>query len=70
MMNCKQATQICSESLERSLKTAENLELKLHLAICSGCRNFNRQMQTLRDLAKDYAKEPGEEGSINDSSES
>ncbi|WP_226661578.1 zf-HC2 domain-containing protein [Microbulbifer aggregans] len=69
MMNCKQATRICSESLERPLKTAENLELKVHLAICSGCRNFNRQMQTLRNLARDYAKESGEEGGIKDARE-
>jgi len=55
MMDCKQATRLASESLERKLKTGEKLELKLHLAICSGCRNFARQMSTLRGLARDYA---------------
>ena len=56
MMHCRQATQLASESLERKLRTGEKLELKLHLAMCSACRNFNRQVQTLRDIARDYAK--------------
>ena len=62
MMHCKQATQLASESLERKLRTSEKLELKLHLAICSGCRNFYRQMSTLREIARDYAKDGAREG--------
>ncbi|MFV8782612.1 zf-HC2 domain-containing protein [Microbulbifer sp. SA54] len=69
MMTCKQATRACSESLERPLRAAETIELKLHLAICSGCRNFSRQMHTLRSLARDYAKKPGAEGGIEDAPE-
>ncbi|WP_295797586.1 zf-HC2 domain-containing protein [uncultured Microbulbifer sp.] len=59
MMDCKKATRLASESQERKLKTGEKLELKLHLAICSGCRNFAHQVGILRGLARDYAR--GEE---------
>ena len=57
MMQCKQATQLASESLDRTLRTGEKLELNLHLAICSGCRNFYRQMSALREIAREYAKD-------------
>ncbi|WP_043316324.1 zf-HC2 domain-containing protein [Microbulbifer sp. HZ11] len=56
MMNCKQATRLLSERMERELSPREKLGLKVHLMMCRGCRNFGRQMGTLRDLAKAYAK--------------
>jgi len=56
MMNCKQATALMSQALDRRLTIAERAELKLHLMMCSGCRNFGQQMHELRDITRLYAK--------------
>lgn len=59
MMNCQQATRLLSEAQERQLSLGEKWALKFHVMMCSGCRKFSRQMNTLRDIARDYAKGPG-----------
>ncbi|WP_417526679.1 zf-HC2 domain-containing protein [Marinomonas shanghaiensis] len=62
MIRCKQATQMLSEKLDRPLSNKEKINLAMHTAICSPCRQFGRQMETLRELSKSYtkAKEPEE----------
>ncbi len=52
MMSCEQATRLASERQERSLTLRENTELKMHLMICSGCREFSRQIDALRSLIR------------------
>ena len=47
-MNCKQATQLMSQAQDRPLKRREQLALKLHLMMCKGCRNYNRQLNFIR----------------------
>ena len=54
MMNCQQATQLLSESQDRKLSLKERAQLKVHTAICSGCRNFAHQMNTLRTMARKF----------------
>ncbi|PIQ11022.1 MAG: hypothetical protein CO125_11700 [Hydrogenophilales bacterium CG_4_9_14_3_um_filter_59_35] len=56
MLNCQEATRLLSESQERTLAWQERLSLKMHLMMCSGCRNFGKQMHTLRQVAHAYAK--------------
>lgn len=34
--------------MDRSLGLRERLQMRLHLLICSGCRNFFRQVRILR----------------------
>lgn len=48
MINCRQATGLVSEHMERPLKFGERVELALHLLICVGCRRAERQFQFLR----------------------
>ena len=48
MLNCKQASQIISQSLDRPLTLRERLALKFHLIICKYCKRFSQQLQTLR----------------------
>jgi len=56
MMSCEEATRLMSEQQERPLKLREKAGLTMHTAICSGCREFGRQMHTLRDLIRrDYS---------------
>lgn len=48
MMNCKHATQLLSQKQDRKLGITERIGLRLHLLICSGCSNFNKQIDFIR----------------------
>ncbi|MCB4361792.1 zf-HC2 domain-containing protein [Quatrionicoccus australiensis] len=54
MLSCKEATHLMSEGLDRKLGTGEQLQLHLHLAMCSGCRNFREQMDFLRTACRGF----------------
>jgi predicted anti-sigma-YlaC factor YlaD len=54
MMSCDQSTRLASDSLERSLTFRERLALRVHVTMCSGCRNFMNQIHMIRNLAKAY----------------
>lgn len=56
MLNCSEVTHLCSESQERQLSFKENMSLKMHTMMCSGCRNFREQMHTLRTAMHAFAK--------------
>lgn len=56
MMNCQQATRLFSDAQERELSLKDRAALKFHIMMCSGCRNFSKQMGTLRDITHNYAK--------------
>ncbi|RDL45346.1 zf-HC2 domain-containing protein [Marinomonas piezotolerans] len=56
MIKCKQATQLLSETLDRPLSKKEAFALKVHTAMCPACRQFGKQMHTLRELTQDYMK--------------
>ena len=58
MMNCREATRLMSEAQDRKLTLKENAELKFHNMMCSGCRNFNNQMDSLRAFMQEFAKAP------------
>lgn len=55
MLSCKEATRLCSESLDRALDLRERLTLRMHLMMCSGCTNYNQQMAWLRRISARYA---------------
>ena len=48
MLSCKEVTHIVSEGLDRRLGLGERLRLRIHFAICDGCKNFRRQMLFIR----------------------
>lgn len=48
MLNCKEATALMSQGLDRHLGRGERLRLRLHLMMCSACTNYRRQMNVLR----------------------
>jgi predicted anti-sigma-YlaC factor YlaD len=56
MMNCQQTTRLLSDALERELSIKERTSLKVHTMMCSGCRNFGKQMGTLRGLTHEFVK--------------
>jgi len=55
-MNCHQTTKLLSDAQERTLSWKERLAIRLHISMCSGCRNFAHQMPVLRKIARVYAK--------------
>ena len=48
MLSCKEATRLVSQGLDRELALGERIALRVHLAICAGCRNVDRQLSFLR----------------------
>ncbi len=56
MMNCQQATRLISESQDRALPLSQRVSLKVHLIMCSGCKNFSLQVPFLSQAMKAYAK--------------
>ena len=62
MLSCHQATRLASDAQERPLTFKEKVSLKIHTMMCSGCRNFENSMNTLRKAMRGFAN--GEYGSI------
>ena len=52
MLDCKQTSQLISQSLDRSLTLRERFALRLHLLICKYCKQFSQHMQTIRVALK------------------
>jgi hypothetical protein len=55
MLNCHDATFLMSQGRERTLSFSERMKLRLHVAMCSGCANFGRQLRHLGAAAKALA---------------
>lgn len=56
MLKCKQATELMSQSLDRKLTLKERTALKLHLLICTGCDNCNKQMGLIHQAMEQLRK--------------
>ena len=48
MLDCKQTSQLISQSLDRPLTLRERFALRLHLLFCKYCKQFSQHLQTLR----------------------
>ena len=53
-MRCRQVTRMISESHERSLDIQEKMGLKVHLVMCSRCRRFKQNCETLSMMMKKF----------------
>jgi hypothetical protein len=57
MLSCKETSRLLSQGEDRKLGFGERVALRVHLAICNGCRNANAQLRflrlTLRSLSQD-----------------
>lgn len=61
MMSCQQATRLISESQDRGLSLQERLALKVHVMICTGCKNFSLQLPFISQAMRAYANGKDEE---------
>jgi len=48
MLSCREVTRLVSQGQDRGLGLGERVRLRLHFALCAGCRNFERQLEFLR----------------------
>lgn len=58
MLNCHDATFLISQRRERELTFSERMKLRLHVTVCSGCANFERQLPQLGDAVRAFASHP------------
>ena len=56
MLNCQEVTRLLSQAQEQRLGLQQRLPLQMHLLMCSGCRNFGKQLHTLRQVARAYTQ--------------
>lgn len=61
MLSCRQTTRLLSQGADRDLAFGERVALRVHLAICRGCRNVNAQFRFLRVAVRSLAEEGSEE---------
>lgn len=52
------ATCLMSEAQDRSLSLGEKLTLRLHLTMCSGCLNYDRQIAFLHKICQHHPAHP------------
>ncbi len=49
MLNCRKASRLVSDALDRSLRPREESQLKEHLKVCPNCQNCRRHFLALRN---------------------
>ena len=45
---CKEVHRLTSEGMDRELSLVERTRMRMHLLVCTACRNFTDQMALLR----------------------
>jgi hypothetical protein len=55
-LDCRHASRLLSLSCERALTERERTALQHHLDECFMCRNFEAQLEFLREAARRYGK--------------
>lgn len=56
MLNCHDATLLMSQAQDGQLTLAERVQLRLHVSMCRGCTNFERQLPRLRIAAQTFVQ--------------
>ncbi len=51
MLNCKEVTQLASESLDRKLTLKERIGLRFHLMMCKLCTRYVRQLKFMHQAS-------------------
>jgi predicted anti-sigma-YlaC factor YlaD len=56
MLHCRKATYLIEKSNDAPLGIVEKAQLNMHLSMCSGCRNYQKQNQFLERLLKRHGQ--------------
>jgi len=54
LVSCKDVSRLLSQAEERPMTAWERLRVTWHLAICSMCRAFERQLALMREAIRRY----------------
>src|ERR1043166_10246552 len=58
--NCRQASRLQSEALDRTLSILQRIGLRIHLVLCQWCRRYGKQIRFLRHAAHEHPDELAE----------
>jgi hypothetical protein len=61
LLSCKETSRLLSQGQDRRFGFGERVALRVHLAICKGCRNVNDQFRFLRVAVKNLAEDGSDE---------
>ncbi|MEO8444692.1 MAG: zf-HC2 domain-containing protein [Gammaproteobacteria bacterium] len=54
--SCRDISALVSRAMDTRLTVGERVRVRLHLAICSACRRFARQVRQLRAATRELAR--------------
>ena len=57
LLSCKETTRLLSQGADRQLGFGERIALRVHLAICNGCRNVDAQFRFLRVAVRSLSRD-------------
>lgn len=57
-VTCKEVSRMLSRMQDHPLSTRERLRLRLHLAICTACSRFAKQIKFVRTALRAYRSDP------------
>jgi predicted anti-sigma-YlaC factor YlaD len=55
MLTCKETTELVSKEVDDGLSFKERVDMRLHLMMCSACRNYRSNVGFLRRACKEAA---------------
>jgi predicted anti-sigma-YlaC factor YlaD len=61
ILTCKEAHRLTSERMDRELSVTDRARVRMHLAVCSACRNFDGQMQLMRRAMRGLTADDSED---------
>ena len=61
-MHCLESARLLSERHDHPLPLGKRIGLRLHLAICSICRAYRTQIETVCSIARHAGSEPSSHG--------
>jgi len=63
LLSCKETSRLLSQGEDRKLGFGEQVALRVHLAICNGCRNVDAQFKFLRSAVTSLSLDGNDEKS-------
>jgi hypothetical protein len=55
--NCREASRLQSQALDRALTPLQRFGLRVHLLLCKWCRRYGKQLRFLRHAAREHQDE-------------
>ena len=63
LKNCKEITALVVAREDRALDWRDRLAVRMHMAMCAACPNFERQMLTMRNAMAQWRNYEGDDAS-------